>query len=108
MPKLGGARMEKETRTVVTFLGFTQVSGANSKGHFVVCCGWRRFLIGIASNDYPTSLRNHYRHQFGIGIAIARNPHTSCVTYQDARESPLKIASVVLGNWISARLRRRK
>jgi serine/threonine protein kinase len=36
----------------------------------------RRFLIDIASERLSTSVRNHYRHQFGIAIAIARNPHT--------------------------------
>jgi hypothetical protein len=32
-------------------------------------------LIGIASERLSTSVRNHYRHQFGIAIDIARNPH---------------------------------
>jgi hypothetical protein len=31
-------------------------------------------LIDIASESLSTSLRNRYRHQFGIAIAIARNP----------------------------------
>jgi hypothetical protein len=38
----------------------------------------RRFLIDIASESLSTSLRNHYRHDFGIAIAIVRNPQFDC------------------------------
>src|SRR6478672_10645855 len=33
------------------------------------------FFIGITSERLSTSRRNRYRHQIGIPIAIARNPH---------------------------------
>ena len=59
------------------------------------------FFIGIASERLSTSRRNRYRHQIGIPIAIARNPHYRLITtILDPKQAPAReVAALYHDRW---------
>jgi hypothetical protein len=58
-------------------------------------------LIGITSERLSTSVQNRYRHQLGMAIAIARNPHASVRAKLEAAGTWMKRVLKVKGEMVT-------